>query len=104
MRKKVNPRFKASSAQRNSDIEHMTSCMGSALGPLCGLLLLLSSGAGTTAPIATAARKDSVFTELFRRTTGWTAGDGALSVPLSDGRVLWLFGDSHIDDLDPATG
>src|ERR1043165_9075575 len=50
-----------------------------------------------------AAHKDQQFTELFRRTSGWTSGDGALSVPLSDGRVLWLFGDSHIDDFDPKT-
>jgi len=52
----------------------------------------------------TAAHKDRAFTEFFRRTAGWTAGDGALSVPLSDGRVLWLFGDSHVDDIDPASG
>jgi hypothetical protein len=25
-------------------------------------------------------------------------------VPINDGRVLWLFGDSHVDDLDLATG
>src|SRR5438105_4510996 len=48
--------------------------------------------------------KDQTFTEFFRRTSGWTAGDGALSVALSDGRVLWLFGDSHVDDFDAATG
>src|SRR5215475_2707021 len=47
--------------------------------------------------------KDHAFTEFYRRTSGWTSGDGALSVPLSDGRVLWLFGDSHIDDFDPKT-
>jgi hypothetical protein len=46
------------------------------------------------------AHKDPAFTEFFRRTSGWTAGDGALSIPLSDDRVLWLFGDSHVDDLD----
>src|SRR5690349_5754228 len=49
-------------------------------------------------------QKDEVFTDFFRRTSGWTAGDGALSVPLSDGRVLWLFGDSHLDDYDATTG
>src|SRR5215475_6250013 len=52
---------------------------------------------------AAQAYKDQEFTEFFRRTNGWTSGDGALSVPLSDGRVLWLFGDSHIDDFDPKT-
>src|SRR5262245_33869124 len=50
------------------------------------------------------ARPDAAFTDFFRRTNGWTAGDGAISIPLSDGRVLWLFGDSHLDDLDPKTG
>jgi len=50
------------------------------------------------------AYKDSAFTHFFQRTTGWVAGDGAISVPLSDGRVLWLFGDSHVDDYDPVSG
>jgi hypothetical protein len=45
--------------------------------------------------------KDLAFTEFFRRTNGWVAGDGAVSVPISDGRTFWLFGDSHIDCLDP---
>src|SRR5213080_778732 len=49
------------------------------------------------------ARADTNFTRFFQRTNGWTAGDGASSIPLSDGRVLWLFGDSHLDDLDPKT-
>jgi hypothetical protein len=52
---------------------------------------------------AVKAYKDQAFTQFFRRTSGWTSGDGALSVPLSDGRVLWLFGDSHIDDFDSKT-
>ena len=49
------------------------------------------------------AYKDKAFTEFFRRTNGWVSGDGAISVPVSDGRVLWLFGDSHLDDYDPKT-
>ena len=31
---------------------------------------------------------------------GWLGGDGAYSIPLSDGRTLWLFGDTFISD-DP---
>ena len=31
-------------------------------------------------------------------------GDGSWSVPLTDGRVLWLFGDSHVDDFDVSNG
>jgi uncharacterized protein DUF5005 len=48
--------------------------------------------------------KDGAWTSFFQRTAGWVAGDGATSVPLSDGRVLWLFGDSHVDDFDAKTG
>jgi hypothetical protein len=32
----------------------------------------------------------------FQRTDGWTGGDGAHSVALGRGRVLWLFGDSFV--------
>ncbi|HNQ85373.1 MAG TPA: hypothetical protein PLP82_06480 [Deltaproteobacteria bacterium] len=35
--------------------------------------------------------------ELFRGDPCWLGGDGASSVELGDGRVLWLFGDSFID-------
>ena len=50
------------------------------------------------------AHFDAAGTAFFRQTNGWEAGDGATSVPLSGGRALWLFGDSFIDQLDPATG
>jgi len=63
----------------------------------------LLSGALQGGESAAKAYKDHEFTEFFRRTSGWISGDGALSVPLSDGRVLWLFGDSHIDDFEPKT-
>jgi hypothetical protein len=71
---------------------------------LCSLFFLLNSWAGPAASINAGAQKDVAFTELFRRSSGWIAGDGAVTIPLSGGRVLWLFGDSHVDDLDPATG
>ncbi len=49
------------------------------------------------------AYRDSIFTELFRRSAGWTASDGTISVPIPEsGKTLWLMGDSHIDDLNPA--
>lgn len=69
------------------------------------VLLVRASPAAESGAVAdaSAAYKDQSFTDYFRRTNGWTAGDGALSVPLSDGRVLWLFGDSHVDDFDPKT-
>src|SRR5947208_672291 len=53
-------------------------------------------------------RIDAQATAFFQRTNGWVAGDGAISVPLSrtSGKhaVLWLFGDSHLDDLDAKNG
>lgn len=35
--------------------------------------------------------------QLFRRDPHWVGGDGASSVDLGNGRILWLFGDSWID-------
>jgi hypothetical protein len=32
----------------------------------------------------------------FQQASGWTGGDGAYSVALDDGRILWLFGDSFV--------
>ncbi len=72
------------------------------------ICLLLALGLAVNACITSQkplhAYKDTAFTEFFRRTNGWVSGDGAISVPLSDGPVLWLFGDSHIDDYDAKTG
>src|SRR5882724_5601734 len=78
--------------------------MRKAVSAMAVLMLIASaSNAADTEASSTPAYKDREFTEFFRRTSGWTSGDGGLSVPLSDGRVLWLFGDSHIDDYDPRT-
>lgn len=38
--------------------------------------------------------------EVFQRTEGWIGGDGAATVPLPDGRVLWLFGDSGVGRVE----
>jgi len=47
---------------------------------------------------------DSTFTGYFRiNSNGWTAGDATISVPLPDKRVLWLFGDSYIVNVDTST-
>jgi hypothetical protein len=35
--------------------------------------------------------------KLFRGDDHWVGGDGAYSIDLGDGRVLWMFGDSLID-------
>ena len=36
---------------------------------------------------------------LFQRTSGWTGGDGAYSIPLSAEKVLWLFGDTFVGEV-----
>ena len=50
------------------------------------------------------AHKDLAFSAFFQQTNHWTAGDVAATIPLSDGRVMWLFGDSYVDQFDPAGG
>jgi hypothetical protein len=47
--------------------------------------------------------KDTSATSFFRRTSGWIAGDGAYSIPLRNQQILWLFGDSYIDNFDVVT-
>jgi len=44
--------------------------------------------------------KDQLFTDYFKCTEGWIAGDGAYSIPVGDGKSLWTFGDSYIDSFD----
>lgn len=51
------------------------------------------------------AEPDSFHNALFtRRDGGWTGGDGTRSVPLPDGRILWLFGDTFLGRLRPDGG
>ena len=45
---------------------------------------------------------DRFYNDLFtRRHGGWTGGDGTRSVPLPDGRILWLFGDTFLGAVLP---
>lgn len=67
-------------------------------------ILFLSVSCGQGQQESLTVYKDSTVIKFFQRTSGWIASDGALSVPLSDGNVMWLMGDSHIDDYDSATG
>ena len=41
-------------------------------------------------------RTDNEFNEMFTRTEGWTGGDVAHTIALSDSVVLWVFGDTWI--------
>jgi len=70
---------------------------------VCCLLLFLSlstacSHPGGSLPLpAGNVRPDADFNRLFtRHGGGWTGGDGTLSIPLPDGRSLWLFGDTFL--------
>lgn len=50
------------------------------------------------------AYKDLAATEFFRRESGLVASDGATSVPLSTGQVLWLQADGNVNTFNPADG
>jgi hypothetical protein len=72
---------------------------------LCCLCPLAVWGQHLPSPSAwPEAHRDNAFRAVFQQTNHWAAGDVATTIPLSDGRVLWLFGDSYIDQVDPATG
>ncbi len=62
------------------------------------LLLIVCIVSGPAWSQTSPAYKDEVFTEYFRRTTGWTASDGTISVNLLNGKTMWLMGDSYIDN------
>ncbi|MEO6149026.1 MAG: RICIN domain-containing protein [Mucilaginibacter sp.] len=49
---------------------------------------------------AVVAYQDDVVTNYFKRTTGSQAFDGNFSIPLSDGRVLWLTNDVFYNQLN----
>jgi hypothetical protein len=48
----------------------------------------------------TSAEALPALTGHFRRTQGWTGGDGAYSFPLAKGRTLWLFADTWIGRVE----
>ncbi len=56
------------------------------LSLICGLFVLLSAARGSAASCQPA----------FPYSEGWLGGDIAYSIPLGDGRSIWLFGDSFV--------
>lgn len=47
-------------------------------------------------------RPDFEFNERFTRYGGgWTGGDATYSIPLPDGRTIWLFGDTFLGTVNP---
>lgn len=74
---------------------------------LLGLTLFFGACKRRTLPVSPAIKPayiDSSMTDLFRQTQGITAGVGATSLVLNDGRVLWLYGASHLNDYDAGSG
>lgn len=73
-----------------------------AAAAVCLLLLVLSLPAGFLPLPAVKVRPDADFNRLFtRHGGGWTGGDGTRSIPLPDGRSLWLFGDTFLGRVRP---
>lgn len=75
------------------------------LGIVIGLVCLDLSPAGNafesvfqeSSPYRIEAQRWEAADKIFRSDSHWLGGDGATSVDLGHGRVLWLFGDSFID-------
>lgn len=43
--------------------------------------------------------RDSTYIALFTRSTGWTGADATYSVDLKNGKTLWMFGDTFINQV-----
>lgn len=43
--------------------------------------------------------RDSTYINLFTRSKGWTGADATYSVDLKNGKTLWMFGDTFIDQV-----
>jgi len=63
---------------------------------ILGCSLRKSSG---TTPDDFAVADDPSWEALFQRTAGWTGADGINTADLLDGRILWMFGDTWIGDI-----
>src|SRR6266851_3741355 len=69
--------------------------------PTFASLLLTLGQPPVEPPIALeSAKPHPAFTRQFVRTDGWTGADGAVSIPLSATRTLWLFGDTFIGRVE----
>src|SRR5271169_6162773 len=52
-----------------------------------------------TAPAASNAAQSSSCVHAFPYKEGWLGGDAVYSIPLPDGRSLWLLGDSFVGSV-----
>jgi hypothetical protein len=83
-----------------------------AVGLFFGLIAAIGAGcareetpsrAGQDAAVQPAARPAPALPD-FAQSSGWLGADGATTVDLGDGRVLWLFGDTFVGTLKPDGG
>ncbi len=56
--------------------------------------------AGLAAPAWGQATRAEDWDKIFTRSEGWTGADGAGTVTLPDGRLLWMFGDTWIGRVE----
>jgi hypothetical protein len=91
-------------------VAHRYSAARAAAALLAVTALALGAAAQARASTATqclpaaptSALDPGAFTALWSAAgPGWTGGDGARSLPLPDGRVLWTFGDTFLGAVAP---
>lgn len=59
------------------------------------------ASAQMTGPQYPSVLPDSMHNRFFTCNSGWNGGDGAYSLLLPDGRILWWFGDSFFGTVRP---
>lgn len=84
-------------ALRSSPLRRVATGVGGATAATGGLYALHRMQEPAREPTLD-ARDPAAFERLFSSAgPGWKAGDGTISVPLDDGRSIWLFGDSIVE-------
>jgi Domain of unknown function (DUF4185) len=63
------------------------------------VILLICTGLLSTYKLKYNVIIDNNYNKVFTRLNGWTGGDCASTIPLSDSITLWLFGDSWIGPI-----
>lgn len=63
---------------------------------IIGIIISVGIGCGQSNKLKYQVVIDNDYNTLFTRTDGWTGGDVAHTIPLSDTITLWLFGDAWI--------
>lgn len=67
-------------------------------------VILLALGLAISAEATPSASTDEGLTGMFATYgdsgAGWTGGDGAYSVPLPDGRIVWIFSDTFLGSVN----